>query len=203
MLCYVMFLIYSWLSTKRSAAAVTWPSFSQLAFHLKERRPIAKTLGLSNNRLSNRYITASSIWDRYHAAWLARLHNKKRGRYPGGWSAKVNRRGQWIQFDFRKPKIIVKVVTQGRHDYNQWVTRYFIKYSPDAFYWAPYKKYSRVQVSDLLHYQSPASFLSLPSCPYMARVVSWRGCAKFCILPVIPCAFYFPSNSSAKGQGRW
>ena len=94
------------------------------------------------------------------------------------------------------------MVTQGRHDYNQWVTRYFIKYSPDAFYWAPYKKYSRLQVSDLLHYQSPASFLSLPSCPYMARVVYWRGCAKFCILPVIPCAFYFPSNSGVKGQGK-
>lgn len=103
-------------------------------------------MGISNNRLNNRYITASSSWNRYHVAWLARLYNKKRGRYHGGWSAKVNRRGQWIQFDFRQPKTIVKVVTQGRADANQWVTRYFIKYSSDAFYWTPYKKYSRVQV---------------------------------------------------------
>ena len=94
------------------------------------------------------------------------------------------------------------MVTQGRHDYNQWVTRYFIKYSPDAFYWAPYKKYSRLQVSDLLHYQSPASFLSLPSCSYMVRVVSWRGCAKFCILPVIPCAFSFLDSLLRCRSGR-
>ena len=109
-------------------------------------RPVAKPLGLSNNRLNNRYITASSIWDKYHAAWLARLYNKKRGRYIGGWSAKVNKRGQWIQFDFRRPRKVVKVTTQGRSDLNQYVTRYIIKYSADAFYWTPYRKNSRVQV---------------------------------------------------------
>ena len=111
-----------------------------------EPRPVARTLGVSNNRLNNRYITSSSAWDRYHVAWLARLHNRRRGRYRGGWSAKVNRRGQWIQFDFRRPRTVVKVVTQGREDANQWVTSYFIKYSPDAIYWTPYRKYSRVQV---------------------------------------------------------
>lgn len=111
-------------------------------------RPVPKPLGLSNNRLNNRYITASSIWDKYHAAWLARLYNKKRGRYRGGWSAKVNKRGQWIQFDFRRPRKIVKVTTQGRSDLRQYVTRYIIKYSADAFYWTPYRKYSRVQVDN-------------------------------------------------------
>ena len=111
-----------------------------------EPLPVARPMGISNNRLNNRYITASSIWNRYHAAWLARLYNKKRGRNRGGWSAKVNRRGQWIQFDLRRPKTIVKVVTQGRADANQWVTRYFIKYSSDAFYWTPYRKNSRAQV---------------------------------------------------------
>ena len=34
----------------------------------------------------------------------------------------------------------------------------------------------------------------------MARVVSWRGCAKFSILPAIPCAFYFPSNSGVRDK---
>ena len=115
-------------------------------FYLKGPLPVAKPLGISNNRLNNRYITASSIWDKYHAAWLARLYNKKRGRYIGGWSSKVNRRGQWIQYDLRRPKKIVKVATQGRQDLNQYVTRYIIKYSADAFHWTPYRKYSRVQV---------------------------------------------------------
>ena len=48
--------------------------------------------------------------------------------------------------DLRRPKTIVKVVTQGRSDANQWVTKFYIKYSSDAFYWVPYKKFSRVKV---------------------------------------------------------
>ena len=115
-------------------------------FSLKEPLPVPRPFGLSNNRIGNRYITASSSVDRYHAPWLGRLRNKKNGRFNGGWSAKVNKQGQWIQVDLRRPRTIVKVVTQGRYDVNQWVTKFYIKYSSDAFYWVPYRKYSRVQV---------------------------------------------------------
>ena len=40
------------------------------------------------------------------------------------------------------------MTTQGRSDLRQYVTRYIIKYSADAFYWTPYRKYSRVQVDN-------------------------------------------------------
>lgn len=113
---------------------------------IPEPLPVPRPFGLSNNRINNRYITASSSVDRYHAPWLGRLHNKKRGRYRGGWSAKVNKQGQYLQVDLRRPKTIVKVVTQGRSDANQWVKNFYIKYSSDAFYWVPYKKFSRVKV---------------------------------------------------------
>ena len=115
-------------------------------YFIPEPLPVPRPFGLSNNRINNRYITASSSVDRYHAPWLGRLHNKKRGRYSGGWSAKVNKQGQYLQVDLRRPKTIVKVVTQGRSDANQWVTKFYIKYSSDSFYWVPYKKFSRVKV---------------------------------------------------------
>ncbi|XP_015757096.1 PREDICTED: uncharacterized protein LOC107336222 [Acropora digitifera] len=129
---------------------ISWHSYMSCRVELYGRYlkplPVPRPCGLSNNRINNRFITASSSYDRYHAPWLGRLHNKKRGRYRGGWSAKVNRQGQYLQVDLRRPKTIVKVVTQGRSDANQWVTRFYIKYSSDAFYWVPYKKFSRVKV---------------------------------------------------------
>ena len=36
----------------------------------------------------------------------------------------------------------------------------------------------------------------------MARVVSWRGCAKFCILPVIPCTFSLLDSLLRSRSGR-
>lgn len=56
-----------------------------------------RPLGIQNRRIGNHQITATSVWDRYHAAHLARLHNKRRGRSKGGWSARYNNRNQWIQ----------------------------------------------------------------------------------------------------------
>jgi len=65
----------------------------------KVRPPSIKVrpFGMQNRRIGNHQITATSKWDRYHAAYLARLHNKARGRNKGGWSAKYNNRNQWIQ----------------------------------------------------------------------------------------------------------
>ena len=111
------------------------------------RRPAPKPLGLQNGRIRNSAISASSRWNRYHAAWLARLKRPKRGRYAGAWCAKVNNHQQWLQVDFRVPKKVVAVATQGRHDYNQWVTLYYLRFSVDGTYFATYRKNGKKKVS--------------------------------------------------------
>lgn len=105
-----------------------------------------KSLGVSTGLLRKQYIKASSEWDRYHAAYLARLNRKPRGRFKGGWSAKKNNRKQCIQFDFRKPVRISKVASQGRSDANQYVTSFAVAYSPDGYRWTPFKVNSRLKV---------------------------------------------------------
>ena len=105
-----------------------------------------KSLGISKGLLRKQYIKASSEWDRYHAAHLARLNQKPRGRYKGGWSAKKNNRKQWIQFDFRRPVRISKIASQGRSDANQYVTSFAVAYSPDGYRWTPFKVNSRLKV---------------------------------------------------------
>lgn len=110
------------------------------------RRAAPKPLGLQNGRIPNRAITASSRWNRYHAAWLGRLKRPRRGRYAGAWCAKINNRQQYLQVDFRGAKKIVAVATQGRHDYNQWVTLYYLSFSVDGTYFAKYRKNGRTKV---------------------------------------------------------
>ena len=89
---------------------------------------------------------ASSEWDRYHAAYLARLNLKPRGRLKGGWSAKKKNRKQWIQVNFKRPVRFSKVAMQGREDANQFVTSFAVAYSPDGYRWTPFKANSRLKV---------------------------------------------------------
>lgn len=111
------------------------------------RRGAPKALGLQSSRVPNNAMTASSQWNRYHAPWLGRLKRPKRGRYAGAWCAKTNNRQQWLQVDFRGAKKIVAVATQGRHDYNQWVTLYYLSFSVDGIYFAIYVKNGKTKVS--------------------------------------------------------
>lgn len=111
------------------------------------RRGAPKALGLQSGRVPNNAMRASSQWNRYHAPWLGRLKRPKRGRFAGAWCAKTNNRQQWLQVDFRGAKKIVAVATQGRHDYNQWVTLYYLSFSVDGIYFALYVKNGKTKVS--------------------------------------------------------
>ena len=44
-------------------------------------RPRLRALGMQSGRIRNNQIAASSSWDRYHAAWRARLNYKRQARY--------------------------------------------------------------------------------------------------------------------------
>lgn len=116
-------------------------------FTLVREAPVRPS-GIPTGRRGARYITASSSWDKHHAPWRARLHQRVTGRYRGGWSARKNNRRQYLHFDLKKPRKVVKVVTQGRYDAKQWVTSFIISYSQDKYRWIRYKKYGRVKVRD-------------------------------------------------------
>ena len=92
-------------------------------------------------------LSSSSRWDNYHAPRLARLHNRRSGRYMGGWSAGFNNAYQWLQVDFGLPAKIVRVSTQGRPSVNQWVTQYYLSFSQDAVHYAYYFEKNRMKVN--------------------------------------------------------
>ena len=105
-----------------------------------------RPLGMQNGRIRNVAITSSSRWDNFHAPHLARLQNKRRGRYMGGWSAKINNAYQWLQIDLKRPTKVVRISTQGRPTVNQWVTSYYLLYSQDGVYFAYYFQRNTMKV---------------------------------------------------------
>ena len=128
--------------------------------------PVAKSLGVTTGRVRGKRITASSVWNKYHGASLARLHLKKRGRYVGGWAAKTNNRRQWVQVDLKRFARVTKVATQGRSDAKQYVTSYAVAYSPDGRRWTPYKENSRLKVSNGLGGDKHMTGRNTPVCVY-------------------------------------
>ena len=106
-----------------------------------------RPMGIQNGRLSNKRMTASSSWDRFHSPYLARLHKGKSRRYVGGWSAGFNNKYQWLQIYFSRPAKIVRISTQGRSDKDQWVTRYKVSHSLDRLHYVYYRYHDTIVVS--------------------------------------------------------
>jgi len=57
-------------------------------------------LGIEDRKIRDRYLTASSEWNKYHGARFGRLNTVARGRNKGAWSAKRNNRRQYIMVSF-------------------------------------------------------------------------------------------------------
>lgn len=90
--------------------------------------------------ISDAQISASSQYNGHQAAVQGRLHYKASGIKQGGWSARVNNRGQWLQVDLGAEISVGGIATQGRNqNFEQWVTAYKLEYSNDEISFLYYK----------------------------------------------------------------
>ena len=89
--------------------------------------------------ISDAQISTSSQWDGNHAAAQARLHFKVSGVKQGSWSALVNNQSQWLQVDLGAEMPVKAIATQGRSNFDQWVTAYKLEYSDDGISFLYYK----------------------------------------------------------------
>ena len=69
----------------------------------------------------------------YSASYAA---NKGRLNHQTTYIAKRNDKGQWFQVDFGKIVKITTILTQGRHNAAQWVTKFIVSYSLDGGYFS-------------------------------------------------------------------
>ena len=77
---------------------------------------------MENGNIADSQITSSTFWGGLASA---------KGRLNGAtaWAAGQNDQNQWIQVDLGEQKIVTKIATQGRNNYDQWVTSYVVSYS--------------------------------------------------------------------------
>ena len=109
-------------------------------------RPCAAPVGIQSGRIKNTAMTASSSYNAFHGPYLARLHRSRTGRYMGAWVARIRNANQYLQIALGRPMKITGIATQGRHDANQWVTRYWVAFSQDNMHFEYYMEYGNFKV---------------------------------------------------------
>lgn len=92
---------------------------------------------MQDGRILNSAITASSYYRRRSAPNRARLHMALPDKYisggfTGGWCQYPSSKYQWLQVDFGFIARVGKVATQGKQEFNFWVTKYFLAYKRDS-----------------------------------------------------------------------
>ena len=105
-------------------------------------------LGMESGAIFDSQITASSVYTFKHAASNARLHFKgtENPLRRAGWAAKEKNTNQWLQVDLQQTTRVIGIATQGRHDWDQWVTKYKLQYGDDGLTFRIYKR--NVDTSD-------------------------------------------------------
>ncbi len=73
------------------------------------------------------------MWDIYHGPNHGALNYF--GAPAQSWSAGANDLNQWYQYSFGRSVTVVEIQTQGRGDYDQWVTQYRLQYTTDGRVW--------------------------------------------------------------------
>ena len=132
----------------KSASVNTLKCFLVISGHMCN-----KPLGMQNGGIKNVAVTASSMWDRNHGPWLARLNARRMGRQMSGWSAKYKNRYQWLQVDLGRLSRVIRVGSQGRMEVSQWITAYSLSYSVDGVHFAKYRLKSKDKVTRIDHFR--------------------------------------------------
>jgi len=104
------------------------------------------SLGMEDGRIHDAAMSASTIDSKPCAPKRGRLNLVASSGYVGSWCTKSNNNKQWLQIDLGTPTTVTKVATQGRQDYNQWVTSYSLSYSLTGSYWVQYTERGKKKI---------------------------------------------------------
>eukprot|EP00742_Colponemidia_sp_Colp-10_P016558 GILJ01018993.1.p1 GENE.GILJ01018993.1~~GILJ01018993.1.p1 ORF type:complete len:226 (-),score=28.36 GILJ01018993.1:110-787(-) len=117
-------------STEMKTAAVVAKSRRHKMRSATKAKSYVHGVGFENGELFDINISASSQWDDNHAAKFGRL--RRQDGPVGSWCAKENNQNQYLQADLGSIWSIVRVETQGRPTWQQWVTQYKLSVSSDC-----------------------------------------------------------------------
>ncbi|KAM8877033.1 retinoschisin 1a [Synchiropus picturatus] len=104
--------------------------------------PYHRPLGFEAGSVSPDQITCSNQ-DQYSGWFSSWLPSKARLNSQGfgcAWLSKFQDNNQWLQVDLKEAMVISGILTQGRCDADEWLTKYSVQYRTDEkFNWIYYK----------------------------------------------------------------
>ena len=94
-------------------------------------------LGMESGAIFDSQITASSVYNDKRNRMLDCISKDPRD---AGWAAGVKNTNRWLQVDLQQTTRVIGIATQGRHDYDQWVTKYKLQYGDDGLFFRVYQR---------------------------------------------------------------
>uniref|UniRef100_A0AAY4CB89 F5/8 type C domain-containing protein n=1 Tax=Denticeps clupeoides TaxID=299321 RepID=A0AAY4CB89_9TELE len=108
----------------------------------KQKCPYHKPLGFESGYVRSDQISCSNE-DQYVGWFSSWTPNKARLNSQGfgcAWLSKIQDTTQWIQIDLKEVKVVSGILTQGRCDAEEWMTKYSVQYRSDVnLNWIYYK----------------------------------------------------------------
>lgn len=104
--------------------------------------PYHRPLGFESGSVTSDQISVSNQdqYSGWYSSWLpykARLNNQGFG---CAWLSKFNDHFQWLQVDLKEISVVSGILTQGRCDADEWITKYSVQYrTVDSLNWIYYK----------------------------------------------------------------
>uniref|UniRef100_A0A672HY39 Retinoschisin 1a n=1 Tax=Salarias fasciatus TaxID=181472 RepID=A0A672HY39_SALFA len=104
--------------------------------------PYHRALGFESGAVTSDQISCSNQdqYSGWYSSWIpnkARLNNQGFG---CAWLSKFNDQYQWLQIDLQEVGVVSGILTQGRCDADEWITKYSIQYrTVESLNWVYYK----------------------------------------------------------------
>ncbi|XP_078416618.1 retinoschisin-like [Cetorhinus maximus] len=104
--------------------------------------PYHQALGFESGAVMEDQISCSNE-DQYTGWYSSWMPNKARINSQGfgcAWLSRYQDNQQWLQIDLKQVRVISGIITQGRCDADEWMTKYSVQYrSNETFNWVYYK----------------------------------------------------------------
>ncbi|NXY44320.1 XLRS1 protein, partial [Ceuthmochares aereus] len=104
--------------------------------------PYHKPLGFESGAVTPDQISCSNPeqYIGWYSSWTANKARLNGQGFGCAWLSKYQDNGQWLQIDLKEVKVISGILTQGRCDADEWMTKYSVQYRTDEnLNWVYYK----------------------------------------------------------------
>ncbi|XP_005870998.1 PREDICTED: retinoschisin isoform X2 [Myotis brandtii] len=104
--------------------------------------PYHKPLGFESGEVTPDQITCSNPeqYMGWYSSWTANKARLNSQGFGCAWLSKFQDSSQWLQIDLKEVKVISGILTQGRCDIDEWMTKYSVQYRTDeSLNWIYYK----------------------------------------------------------------